>query len=130
MGSEMCIRDSDIAGRARPVEVSYGQGFGATLVVLTTGPNAPVLEMQKEVIREKVNACYGYAAITRIRITQTAPTGFSEGHVSFQHRSIPEQRAAPEVTPEIRDLTQTVGDEDLRAALECLGANITSRKSD
>jgi len=78
---------TDIATMARPVKVSYGrQGFGATLTVLTTGAQAPMLEMQKNRIRERVNACYGYAAISVVRITQTAPTGFAEGQVAFETR--------------------------------------------
>ena len=69
---------------ATPVNVSYGKGgMGATLTLLTTGAQAPMLEMQKEQIREKVNACYGYRAISRVRITQTAPTGFADGRVAF-----------------------------------------------
>ena len=73
---------------ARPVNVSYGrEGMGATLTILTTGSQAPMLEMQKEQIREKVNACYGYRAISRVRITQTAPTGLPKGKLfSAMHR--------------------------------------------
>ena len=53
----------DIAAIARPVNIGYGRGsFGATLTVLTTGAQAPMLEMQKEQLREKVNAVYGYNA--------------------------------------------------------------------
>ena len=67
-----------IASVARPVNVSYARGgFGATLTVLTTGAQAPMLEMQKVQLREKVNSVYGYNAISRILITQTAPTGFA-----------------------------------------------------
>ncbi|MBT26349.1 MAG: RNA-binding protein, partial [Rhodobacteraceae bacterium] len=63
----------DIAAIARPVDVKYGRsgGFGATLTLLTTGAQAPMLEMQKDQIRQKVNGVYGYNAIARIRITQT-----------------------------------------------------------
>ena len=43
--------------------------MGATLTLLTTGANAPMLEMQKEKLRQKVNAVYGYNAISRVRIT-------------------------------------------------------------
>ena len=65
------IVGEDIAGIARPVEVSYGRsGFGATLTVLTTGAQAPMLEMQKEKLRAKVNAAYGYNAISRVHLTQ------------------------------------------------------------
>ncbi|MEM8536638.1 MAG: DUF721 domain-containing protein, partial [Pseudomonadota bacterium] len=42
---------------AAPVDVSYAKGgMGATLTLLTTGAQAPMLEMQKDQIREKVNA--------------------------------------------------------------------------
>lgn len=122
----------DIAKIARPVEVSYGGkgGFGATLVLLTTGANAPILEMEKEKLRARVNAVYGYAAISRIRVTQTAPVGFADGKVAFEHATPSEpkgpskeaqQAAAQEVAP--------VADDGLRAALERLGANIISKSN-
>ena len=54
----------DMATMARPVDVKYGRsGFGATLTLLTTGPMAPLVEMQKESLREKVNAVYGLSLI-------------------------------------------------------------------
>jgi len=119
----------DVARTARPVEVKYGrEGFGATLVLLTTGANAPILEMQKDAIREKVNACYGYAAISRIRVTQTAPTGFSEGQVQFERPPVSTPAAPDPATKEqARAYSETVEDDGLRAALEALGRNILSR---
>ena len=79
------IAGADVASIARPVEVSYGRGgMGATLTLLTTGAQAPMLEMQKEQLRAKVNAIYGYNAISRVRITQTAATGFAEGPSRFR----------------------------------------------
>ena len=116
----------DIAPLARPVEVGYGRGFGATLTLLTTGAQAPMLEMQKETIRERVNACYGYAAVQKVRITQTAATGFAEGQAVFE----PERKTHPEaaeVTPEAREAAKAVDNADLREALERLGANILSQ---
>lgn len=119
----------DIASIARPVKVGYGKGgFGATLTVLTTGPQAPMLEMQKEQLRDKVNAVYGYNAISRVRITQTAPTGFAEGQASFDHR--PKQAkptTAPEIVAEADKVTRAVHDGELRAALERLGRNVLSK---
>ena len=41
------IVGADVAAVARPVNVSYGRSIGATLTVLTTGAQAPMLEMQK-----------------------------------------------------------------------------------
>ncbi|MEM8803180.1 MAG: DciA family protein [Pseudomonadota bacterium] len=115
----------DIARIARPVDVNYGRGFGATLTLLTTGAEAPMLEMQKETIRERVNVCYGYAAIQKIRITQTAATGFADGHAVFE----PEPKMAVSekpVKPEAARMAETVGDSDLRQALEKLGTNVLS----
>ena len=119
-----------IAAMSRPVEVSYGRGgMGATLVLLTTGPNAPVLEMEKDRLREKVNAVYGYNAIARIRVTQTAPVGFAEGQVAFA--PAPAGKAKPALAPEIRARAnasvEDVTDPGLRDALATLGANIISR---
>ena len=118
----------DIAAAARPVEISYGRGFGATLTLLTTGAQAPILEMQKVAIREKVNACYGYAAIQTIRLTQTAATGFSEGKAQFDARPAKQVRHEPAVPDSVSEAASGVGDDNLRLALERLGANVLSRK--
>lgn len=125
------IVGEQIAAIARPVEVSYGrQGFGATLTVLTTGAQAPMLEMQKEKLREKINAIYGYNAISKVRLTQTAATGFAEGQAQFDHGPVAKPPAGP--TPsQIAQAAQTaapVQDDGLRSALERLGQNILSKQ--
>ena len=121
----------DMSTMARPVDVKYGrQGFGATLTVLTTGAQAPMLEMQKETLREKVNGVYGYNAIARIRITQTAATGFAEGQASFAydgHARPAKPTPTPAIKNEARSVTQDVGDDSLRAALESLAQNVLTK---
>ena len=117
-----------VASVATPVNVSYGRGaLGATLTVLTTGANAPMLEMQKVQILEKVNACYGYRAIARVRITQTAPTGFAEGRVAFA--PAPKVPAAPDpvLQDRARAVAKGVANDDLRTALEALATNVLSK---
>jgi hypothetical protein len=124
------IVGADIARIARPIDVSYGrQGMGATLSVLTTGAQAPMLEMQKERLREKVNAVYGYNAIARIRIPQTAPTGFADGQADFSHAPKPRHDPAsdPVVTRNAAAVAEGVGDEKLRAAIESLARNVLSK---
>lgn len=124
------IAGAEIAAVARPVNVSYARGgFGATLTVLTTGANAPMLEMQKERLRERVNACYGYAAIARVRITQTAPAGFAEGQAAFKAApAAAEPRHDPAAAEAARAVAAPVADENLRRALEALGETILTRK--
>lgn len=124
------IAGSEIAAIARPVEVSYGRGgFGATLVLLTTGARAPMIEMRAEEIRARINAVYGYNAITRLRITQTATTGFAEGKPSFDHRpkKTVERQTSPEIKSRARAATHEVNDDGLRAALERLAENVISK---
>lgn len=124
------IAGADIAAIARPVEVSYSKGgFGGTLTVLTTGANAPLVEMRKEEIRARINAVYGYNAVSRLRVTQTAATGFAEGKVSFDHRpkTRTEEAARPEVVAKAREVADGIGDTELRSALERLAANVISK---
>ena len=133
--SRLLTHWAEIAGEAtaaisRPVEVSYGrkEGIGATLTLLTTGANAPMLEMQKEQLRARVNAVYGYNAIARVRITQTAATGFAEGRVAFDHKPKGEKpRPNPALQQKAAEAAKPVDDEGLREALARLGENILNK---
>lgn len=123
------IVGEDTARICQPVDVKYGrQGFGATLTVLTTGAQAPMLEMQKETLRMRINAAYGYNAITHLRITQTAPTGFAEGQAVFGAAPKAEKPKPDAATcAEAADVAAPVGDDDLRQALERLAQNVISK---
>ncbi|MBT9384064.1 DUF721 domain-containing protein [Pseudooceanicola sp. CBS1P-1] len=125
------IAGADTAAIARPVEVKYGRNsMGATLVLLTTGAHAPLLEMQKEQLRAKVNGVYGYNAIARVRITQTAPTGFAEGQVAFRGAPKPTAPAPdPKVVERAEAQAEGVQDPGLRAALAALGRNVLGSSS-
>ncbi len=122
------IVGTEIAAVALPLRITYGRGFGGTLVLLTTGANAPVLEMRGQEIVERVNACYGYRAVARVQVTQTAPTGFSEGQVAFG----PAPKPAP-AEPDPARLAaatkgiETIEDAGLRAALEALARKVVTR---
>lgn len=120
---------AELAAMTRPVKIGYKRdGFGAVLTLLVAPAHAPMVQMQLPRIVEKVNAVYGYAAISRIALTQTAATGFSEGQAEF----IPAPKATPapppEVVAEARDTAAPIGDPDLRAALEALAQNILTRR--
>ena len=122
------IVGADIAAITRPIEVSYGRdGMGATLSILTIGAHAPMIEMQKEAIRIKVNAVYGYNAIARVRITQTAPIGFSEGQVEFRAKPKSKPTLSPTVQQQAQETANTVTDQNLRRALEELGRNVLTK---
>jgi|LGVE01.1.fsa_nt_gb hypothetical protein len=117
-----------VAAIAQPVKVSYArEGFGATLTVLTDGARAPELQMMLPELKEKVNACYGYSAISRIRITQTGEVGFAEQAATFIHKpAVPKTLSASQAA-ELTTSLAPVTDDRLRAALEVLGENVLKR---
>jgi hypothetical protein len=122
------IAGEDMARITRPVKVGYGrEGMGASLTLLTTGAVAPMVEMQKERLRERVNAAYGYAAISRILLTQTAASGFAEGQAEFTPAPKASVPPDPAVLAKAAETTAPIKDPDLRAALEAMAQNILTR---
>jgi hypothetical protein len=119
----------ELAQMARPVKVTFGtKTLGGTLVILTKGAQAPMVQMQTPLMLDRVNAAYGYKAISKIRVTQTAATGFHEPKTSFEHAT-PKTRPepSPEKTKALAKAVSPVQDEGLKAALEMLGKNILTR---
>lgn len=119
------IVGSDVARIARPANVSYSNGtLGATLTLVTTGPQAPILSMQLESIRQRVNACYGYSAISRIRISQISPDDFNSGLACDEQT----RKSIPEPDPTVRECARKavadVTDDGLRHALELFGESV------
>lgn len=121
------VAGEDLARITRPVKVGYGrEGFGATLTLLTSSAQAPMVQMQLPALRDRVNACYGYAAIARIALTQTAPVGFAEGQASFTPAPKPARASSPDpaIAARAAETAQGVQDEGLREALALLAQNI------
>ncbi|HEX9856798.1 MAG TPA: DUF721 domain-containing protein [Paracoccaceae bacterium] len=123
------IVGEDLARITRPVKVGYArEGFGATLTLLTRATEAPMVQMQLPQIKERVNACYGYNAISRVSLTQTAPTGFADGQAQFAPAPKPAPKAPdPAIVAQANATASGVQDESLRAALEALAKNVLSR---
>lgn len=122
----------DIARITTPIKVGHDRGgLGATLTLLTTGVNGPMVEMQAPKVRDRVNACYGYNAVARVRVTQTASTGFAEGQAHFTPAPKKTPRPPrPEFQAQAQRATTAVQDENLRAALADLGANLMTKLND
>ncbi|MEM1129055.1 MAG: DUF721 domain-containing protein [Pseudomonadota bacterium] len=131
--ARLVLRWGDVVGReiaalCRPVKVVWGRGgFGATLTLLTRGGAAPLVQTRLPVIRDRVNSCYGYNAISRIRLTQTAPTGFAEGQSVFEDAHTNAIEPEDEVSPDAAAQASKVQDPDLRAALAVLGTRIRTK---
>ncbi len=122
------IVGEDTARLARPVKMTHSRGsLGGTLLLLVPGAAAPMVQMQAERIRRSVNAAYGYAAVARVRLTQTAP----EGHAGFAEAAAPLAGAppAPSRDAEAAEAAAGIADPGLRAALESLGRAVLTRTS-
>ncbi|PRY92799.1 hypothetical protein BCF33_1653 [Hasllibacter halocynthiae] len=113
----------DLAALVRPVKVGHGKGIGAELTVHAEGPRAALAQMATGRIRDRVNACYGYRAIARVRVTQIAPApdpGFAETRAPY----MPPSQAA---LARGEGLAEGATDPDLRAALAALGSHVMSK---
>lgn len=118
-----------LAGATRPVKIGYTRdGLGATLTVLVSSAQAPMVQMQLPRIIEKVNAIYGYNAISRISLTQTAPSGFAEGQAQFTAAPKVQRPTDPAILAQAAETAAPVRDPGLRAALEALAQNILTRR--
>ncbi|MEM8555161.1 MAG: DUF721 domain-containing protein [Pseudomonadota bacterium] len=120
------IVGEDLARMCEPVKVGYSRkgGLGRTLTVLIHGAAGPMVQTQSEVIRSRVNGCYGYNAISRVRFTQSSATpGFAEGQAAFVARPA----TPPQPTAEVEAATADVQDPALRAALNGLGARVAAK---
>ena len=153
------IAGSDLAPLCRPVKVSHADGgLGGTLVLLTSGAAAPMVQMQLPALKERINAAYGYAAIARIRLTQTserlpAPSmmpgsapglasgmahGMAEAQAPFSAAPTRPARGDNFATPSgaalgrarevVAGLTDGVSDDGLRDALDRLARNVLGRQ--
>ncbi|WP_258869717.1 DUF721 domain-containing protein [Paracoccus thiocyanatus] len=125
----------ELAARTRPVKISHGKGFGATLTLLVPGAQAPMIAMQLDQIRERVNACYGFNAVARIVLTQTAPVGFAQGEGGFAEgqaafAGAPRRPAAPDPQKlaQAQDIAAGFDNPALSAAMRRLALNILSRR--
>jgi hypothetical protein len=119
------IVGEDLARISRPGKVTHGKGFGATLTLVCSGAAAPLVQMQAQRVVDKVNACYGYAAIARVRIVQTAPDGFAEPQAEFRHPP----RRDPALDERAGEAAEGVADPELREALRTLARNVLSRRN-
>ena len=124
------VAGPDMAAISRPVKMSYGrEGMGATLVLLVQAAHAPMIQMALPGLKERVNATYGYNAVSRISLTQTAATGFAEGQAAFSPKApLPPPTPDPALAALAARQAEPIHDASLRAALEKLALNVLSRQ--
>ncbi|MEM9049855.1 MAG: DciA family protein [Pseudomonadota bacterium] len=125
-----------------PVGISRrGRSLGGTLELRAAPGRGPEVEMMAPQIVERVNACFGYRAVARIRLVQDGPSGFAEPAAAFDPAGAPEGLGGnapgadrpgeppPETRRHVADTVAGIDDPDLRHALERLGLAIAQSKA-
>ena len=123
------IAGAELADVTRPGKVSYKrEGIGAVLALECDGAYGPEVQMQIPALIGRINAAYGYAAISDIRITQVQLRGFAEGQADFSFSDATKPQLGEAPPPAVAEVIATIGDEGLRAQLALLGANVFKKK--
>jgi hypothetical protein len=116
------IAGPEFAAICAPLRLARARGpAGGLLTVAVSGAHAPQLQMLVPVLRERVNAALGPGTVGRIQLTH-AGQGFAEPPARF-HPKPP----APAELGEVAGELSSIGDGDLRDALETLARNVLSR---
>ena len=122
------IVGEEISSVSIPTKVSYKtDSLGATLTILTSGSSGPVLEMQKEFIRTKINAVYGYNAVQKIKITQSSPLALIRKNENPQSVISKKNKRKVEISTSLEKAVNEIDDKNLRQALEELAINVFTK---
>ena len=122
------IVGEEISSVSIPTKVSYKtDGLGATLTILTSGSSGPILEMQKEFIRTKINAVYGYNAVQKIKITQSSPLALIRKNENPQSAISKKNKRKVEISTSLEKAVNEIDDKNLRQALEELAINVFTK---
>ena len=122
------IVGEEISSVSIPTKVSYRtDGLGATLTILTSGSSGPILEMQKEFIRTKINAVYGYNAVQKIKITQSSPLALIRKNENPKIVISKKNKPKVEISTSLEKAVNEIDDKNLRQALEELAINVFTK---
>ena len=122
------IVGEEISSVSIPTKVSYRtDALGATLTILTSGSSGPILEMQKEFIRNKINAVYGYNAVHKIKITQSSPVALIGKNENSERTVSEKKKINIEISPSLEKAVNEIDDKNLRQALEELAINVFTK---
>tara|TARA_A100001011_G_C14099245_1_gene752050 strand:- start:94 stop:609 length:516 start_codon:yes stop_codon:yes gene_type:complete len=67
----------EIGSQSKPVKISFDKrSLSSTLILEVNSALGPELEMQSELLREKINRVYGYQAISKIFMKPSANLGY------------------------------------------------------
>mgnify|MGYP002004583957 FL=1 len=117
--SEWPLIAGDMAHWSRPSQMSLSRSGSGTLKLSITSGFGPVALQMKGAIVERVNAAFGYRAISEVVFVQTLPPPRGDSR-NAPPASFPEQRAKAAWALDAK--LEKVKSPELRAALRRLGS--------
>lgn len=117
------IAGAEIAAISEPVRLSPARGpAGGLLTLAVAGAHGPRLQMLLPTLVDQVNAALGPRVVGRIQLVHAAP---GTRPAALQ---LPSRPPEPAPTPgHFAPALSSIGDEELRGALETLARNVLSR---
>jgi hypothetical protein len=117
------VAGPEFAAICAPLRLARARGpAGGLLTLAVSGAHAPQLQMLLPLLRERINAALGPGTVGRIQLTQATTTGFAEPPRRFEPAPPPVVELGAMAGP-----LSSIGDGDLRGALETLARNVLSR---
>ena len=83
--------------------------------------------MQKEFIRNKINAVYGYNAVHKIKITQSSPVALIGKNENLESIVSKKKKINAKISPSLEEAVNKIDDKNLRQALEELAINVFTK---
>jgi hypothetical protein len=116
----------ELAAICRPVKLNLARGpAGGLLKLGVSGAHAPQVQMLLPVLRERINAALGPGAVGRIQLAQAMPGAVAAPTEAAVPPAPP--RPSRQIPPAMAADLSSIGDDDLRRALETLARNVLSR---
>jgi len=114
----------EFAAICAPLKLARARGpAGGLLTVSVSGPHGPQLQVLLPVLRDRVNVALGPGTVGRIQLTQ-AGAGFAEPPAPRFEPGPPQP--PPDLGPAAEPIS-SIGDDDLRSALETFARNVLIR---
>ena len=104
-----------LANIIRPLRLNFnGNGLGAIMIIEVNGAFIPEIDLQKDIIIEKVNRFYGYRVVSKIAIRKSSNINFDDttrkkDNSGSHYGAVSEQLVDPR-TPAIRSVIKKVED--------------------
>ena len=115
-----------MARLCRPAKLVSARGPAGGLLTLEVAPAlGPQVQMMLPQLRERIEAVLGPGSVGRIQLVP-ARQGFAEPPSAF----VPAEAAAPPADlGAVAEALSSIGDDDLRRALETLARNVITRRA-